>query len=1024
MKKHLKSRSLKSCWMLSFILLFSVASAYGQRSVTGTVKEAGSDEPLIGVNVVIKGTSQGTITDVDGNYTISVEESDTLRFSYIGYLPQEIAVAGKSVIDVALKVEAEALEEVVVVGYGTQRSRDLTSAIATIDNKELVKTPTPQAMQALQGKVPGVQIVSSGAPGTGPTVRIRGIGSLPGFGNSDPLYVVDGMFFEDIDFLNPSDIASLSVLKDASAAAIYGVRAANGVVLIETTSGNYNQETEIQYSGYYGQQVAQNVLEMSDTELFAQYVRETGDNADLSFIENAIDRYGMDPNNPELPAVSTDWYDEVLRNGAMQNHSININGGTNKIKFSVGANYFSQEGLLRVIDNDFTRTNLRAKVELKASDRLKIGGNVILSNSTQFEAPDGVWFNTYFAVPVMPVYDQEDIRSSPEPIASAQTLGYRGTQNPFFILHYNSNRHRVGDILGNFSAEYDILPDNLSFKIAYNYNYGTRNSRLVDFAFNDGQVQNQNGLTRRSVTTFNQILDNILTYENSFNRHNLTVMGGYSYRSEQMEGVFARAREIQGLERGNESLWFISDSDGAQNGLIDESGTGDVGGRIFGVSYLSRIAYNFDRKYLLYGTYRRDGTNKFQAKWGNFFTFGAGWVASAEPFFDLPFVDYLKLRGSWGELGNDAIDPAVGQATRNSIFTALDDTRFQGLTVDNAFDLVTRWETVVETNLGLTANFFNSRLSLEADVFRRDTRDAVTLLLVPGQRDIIRRSLASVRNSGVELQLGWSDNISEDFSFSVGGNLATLNNEVLDLGPGPGYLDAGSAEFRQRSIEGQTVNAYFGYEVEGIFQNDEHIENSGYSSEFISNNRIEPGDFFFRDQNGDGAINADDRVVLGSFLPDLTFGGYLSASYKNFDLSLTIQGQTGHSILNRKRGEIIWSTDPNIDAELAANLWRGDGTSNRYPSAAGLRKGYNQQMSEYYLEDGSYFRIQNVRLGYNFKDLTASKAKWPEVRVYLTAERPVTIFDYNGFNPEVPNGIDRQTYPIPAVYTAGIDLNF
>jgi len=1024
MKKIFDYCKLKAPWVLSvFALLFSVSAAYGQSSITGTVKEAGSDEPLVGATVIVKGKNVGTTTDLDGNYEVNASENDTLRFSYVGYVAQEVPVAGRSVINIALATEAEALDEVVVVGYGTQRSKDLTSAIVTVDNEEISKTPTPQAMQALQGKVAGVQIVSSGAPGSGPTVRIRGIGSLPGFGNSDPLYVVDGMFFEDIDFLNPSDIASISVLKDASAAAIYGVRAANGVVLIETTSGNYNQKTKIEYNGYYGQQRAQNVLEMSDTELFAQYVQETGDPADQSFIDNSIQRYGADPDNPSLPAVNTDWYEEVLRPGPIQNHSLNISGGTNNVKYSVGANYFAQEGLLKVIPNDYTRTNFRAKVQFKATDRLDIGGNVILSNATRHEAPDGVWFQSYFAVPVLPVYEEQDILASPEPIASAQTLGYRGTQNPFFTLHYNNDRQRIGDILGNFSAEYDIIPEKLTIKTAYNYNYGTRNERFVDFAFNDGQVQNQNALTRRSVTTFNQIWDNILTYKNSFGSHNLTVMGGYSFRSEQQEGTFARATEVQGLERGSEELWFISDSGGDPNGLIDEDGTGDIGGREFGVSYLSRVAYNYRHKYLLYGTYRRDGTNKFQATWGNFFTFGAGWVVSEEPFFNLGFVDYLKFRGSWGELGNDAINPAVGQATREAIFTAIDENRVQGLTIDNAFDLVTRWETVVETNVGLTGNFFNSRLSMEAEYYQRDTRDAVTLLLVPGQRSIIRRSLASVRNSGFELQLGWSDNLSENVSFTIGGNFATLNNEVLDLGPGPGYLNAGSAEFRQRSIEGQAVNSYFGYEVEGIFQSVEQIDASGYDEEFIANQNIEPGDFFFKDQNGDGFIDADDRVVLGSFLPNLTFGGYLTVGYKNFDLSVNIQGQTGHQILNRKRGEIIFTTDPNIDAELASNLWRGNGTSNKYPSAAGLRKGYNQQMSEYYIEDGTYFRVQNVRLGYDFSSLNARRG-WPNIRLFLTAERPLTVFDYNGFNPEVPNGVDRQTYPIPAIYTIGGNIQF
>ena len=1026
MKQYFKKVKCKKVGTALLMMLVPILSLHAQLNITGNVVSSEEDEPLIGVTVTVQGTTTGTITDADGNYSITAESDEVLVFSYVGYKTQEIPVDGRTNINVVMEPDVLGMEEVVVVGYGTQRTKDLTSAIATVNADDIVKTPASQAMQALQGKVAGVQIVNSGAPGSSPTVRIRGIGSLPGYGDSDPLYVVDGMFYEDIDFLNTSDIQSISVLKDASAAAIYGVRAANGVVLIETKSGNYNQEPKVQYTGYYGYQRAQNILEMANTKQFFRYIDETGAAADMTFIENAIDRYGANPNNPELPAPNTDWYEEVLRLGPIQNHSLSVTGGSQRAKYSVGASYFSQEGLLKEIKNEYERMNFRTKVDFNASDRLTVGGNVNLSNSIQYNAPDAVWFNTYFAVPVIPVYDEENMSSvaSPIPIANAQNLGYRGTQNPFFILHYNNDRNKEGDILGNFYFDYDILPERLSFKMTYNYNYGTLNRRNIDFAHNTGQEDKNNALYRRNVTTLNQIWDNILTYEQSFGNHDITLMGGYSYRTETMEGVFARAAQIDGLNREDEELWFISGAGGGAAGQIDEGQTGDVGGSIYGVSYLSRLSYNYADRYLLYGTYRRDGTNKFQAKWGNFFTLGAGWVVSSESFFDVDFVDYLKIRGSWGELGNDAVRPAVGQPTRESIFFALDDTRNQGVTLDYAYDKVTKWETVVESNIGITSRFLDGRLSLEGDYYVRETRDAVTELLVPGQRTIIRRSLASLKNSGLELVLEWSDDITDKLSYAVSGNMATLENEVLDLGPGPGYLDAGSAEFRQRSIEGNTVEAYFGYEVEGIFQSEQQIQNSGYTDEFISNKRIEPGDFHFKDQNNDGVIDAKDRVVLGSYLPDLTYGMSLNITYGNFNLSSNIQGQTGHQILNRKRGEIIWSSDPNIDAELAKNLWRGRGTSNKYPSAAGLRKGYNQQMSEYYLEDGSYFRIQNVRLSYTVADKTLFGVEMPQTTFNITAERPVTIFDYNGFNPEVPDGYDRQTYPVPAVYTAGLTMNF
>ncbi|MFW6327131.1 MAG: SusC/RagA family TonB-linked outer membrane protein [Bacteroidota bacterium] len=1025
MKNKTKVSPIKKNLLLLLPLLFFVLPLSSQINVKGKVISAMDNQPLTDATIKIKGATGGTTTDEKGNFTIEAESDDILEISYVGFLSEEIPVDGRDEIVIAMVPDVMELDEYVVVGYGTQREKDLTSAIVTVNAEEIARTPTSQAMQSLQGKVPGVQIVSSGAPGSGPTVRVRGIGSLPGFGNSDPLYVVDGMFFDNIDFLNTSDIRSISVLKDASAAAIYGVRAANGVILIETISGDYNQEPEIVYNGYYGLQVPQNVLQMANTQQFTQYIRETGDNADLSFIENSMERYGTDPSNPNLPAINTNWYDEVMRNGAMQNHSLKINGGSERVRYSLGANYFQQEGLMKVIRNEYERFNFRTKIDFRASDRLKVGGNVNIGNATQYNAPDAVWFSTYSTVPTLPVYDDEDITTaSPVPIANAQNLGYRGTQNPFFLLHYNDDRNNIGNILGNFEFDYDLFPDKLKFNMSYNYNYETINTRNVNFAHNTGQSENTNSLFRQSVTNFDQVWDNILTYNQDFGNHRISLMGGYSFRSEQREGVFTNATEIQGLNREQNELWFISSSDRTPLGLIDEDNTGDIGGKYFGTSYLARLSYNYDERYLLYGTFRRDGTNKFQAKWGNFFTIGAGWVITEESFFNISAIDYLKIRGSWGELGNDAINPAVGQPTRSSIFMAINDTRYQGLTMDNAFDLVARWETVEESNIGLSARFLQGDLSLEADLFRRDTKDAVTLVLVPGQRTIIRRSLAGIRNSGFEMSLNYMSVVSDDLSFSIGGNFATLNNEVLDLGPGPGYLDAGSAEFRQRSIVGEPIESFYGYEILGVFQNKQEVENSGYTQEFIDNFRLEPGDFFYKDQNGDGVIDSKDRVLLGSFLPKITYGSNLTVNYNNFSLSLAIQGQAGHKILNRKRGEIIWTTDANIDAELAENLWRGDGTTNNYTSASGLRKGYNQAMSDYYVEDGDYFRIQNIQFSYEIPDKELMGVKTPKTRIIFTAERPLTFFDYNGFNPEVANGIDRQTYPIPAIYTLGLDVRF
>lgn len=1005
--------------VLSVLLLCVLAvQASAQTVVTGTVRSSDDGQPLPGVSILVKSTLKGTSTLADGTYRLEVPSGDAiLVFSFVGYTTQETQVGNRNQINVTMLPDVNLLGEVVVIGYGTQEQKDLTSAIATVKSDDIVKTPTAQAMQSLQGKVPGVQIVSSGAPGAAPTVRIRGVGSLEG--NSAPLYVVDGMFFDNIDFLNTSDIETISVLKDAAASAIYGVRASNGVVLIQTKGGGYNQAPKVVYDGYYGVQVAQNVLKLANAQQFTEYALATGSAADASFIQNAMQRFGRSRVDPNIPAVNTDWYDQVLQTVPMQNHSISVNGGNTTTRYSVGVSYLKQDGLLKETRNEYERLNFRTKLDFDVSDRLSIGGNINISNATQFNAENAVWFKSYFAVPILPVYDDQNTAAIPFGLSNAQTLGYRGSQNPFYDLLYNDNRNKTAKFLANFHFNYDIIPQKLSFKSAYNYSFANVNVRNVDLEYSNGVTDFQSAIRRSHATSYNQIIDNYLTYTESMGLHSLTAVVGYSYRSETNEGLFARGTELDPApSRNMEELWYLS-----QASEIDDGAVGDFGSRITGSSYFTRLAYNYDDRYLLYGTYRRDGTNKFQQKWGDFFTIGAGWVLSQEDFFDIPKVDFLKIRAGWGQLGNSGVAAAVGAPTVEPRFLAVDDQRLRGNVIIPTFDFVDRWETTEEINIGLSSTLFDERLSVEGDYFVRDTENAAVTIILPLVRSTVRRSIGGIRNSGLEMALNWSDRIGSDWSYSIGGNFGTLNNEVLSLG-GPEYLDAGSAEFRQRSIVGQPLQAFFGYETDGIFQNQAEITNSGYTAEFINDSGIEPGDFKYKDQNGDGVINDADRVVLGSFLPDLTYGLNLSVSYKNLDLSANFQGQKGHSILNRKRGEIIFTTDTNLDADLATNLWNGEGTSNQYPSAAGLRKGWNQNMSNYFVEDGSYFRVQNVRISYNLTGKEILGTQMPDTRITFTAERPLTFFNYNGFTPEVASGIDRQTYPIPAVYTLGLNIKF
>lgn len=1012
-----------------FSLLISVATVFAQQRITvsGNVTEAATGNPIPGVTVLVKGTTTGTVTNVDGQYTIDATGDAVLTFRFVGMESQDIAVNNRTNIDVSMQPSTQQVDEVVVVGYGKLNVKDLTSSIATVKSGDLAKTPTGQTMQALQGKVAGLQVVSTGSPGESPAIRLRGVGSYPKkdangnpINNEAPLYVVDGMFFDNIDFLNTSDIAFVTVLKDASAAAIYGVRAANGVVLIETKSGQYNQKAQITYDGYYGYQIAQNVLQMANAEQFTTMAMESGSAPDIQNILNAMQRYGRSRVNPNVPDVNTDWYKEVMRQAPIQNHSLNISGGSKDASYAIGSSYFSQQGILDM-KNEYERFNLRSKIDYKATDWLTVGANMIFSNATRYLPNDDAWSQAYWAVPILPVYDPANTDAWPIDYAAAQDIGYRGGQNPFPSLTFTNNRHKIRKTLTNFYAQINIIPDKLTFKTTYNLSYSTIEQRDVALPYfiNNNFKRPNATLTKQNGTYFNQIWDNVLTYTGHIGKHHLVAMAGTSYRDESYQMLKA-----QGINFpiDQQQAWYIHQSDKA---VLPTDQVDDDGLRQYGMSYFGRISYNFNDRYLLYGTMRADGSSKYQQTWGYFPTVGAGWVISEESFMQgITFLNYLKLRGSWGQLGNDNIPPSDGAITTNVVTTAINGQEVSGTQTTSTYSTL-KWELTEETNVGITARFLDSRLSLDADYFIRDTKNAAIDVKIPTLGGTIIRNVGVIRNSGFELALDWNDKITNDLSYSISANISTLKNEVRDLYGQP-YIDGGSAEFRQRSIVGEPLMAFFGYEVLGVYQNDADIQNDPAAVGTIdaTGASIVPGDFKYKDQNGDNIINDDDRVVLGSYFPNLMYGANLGITYKNLQFSTSIVGQSGNKILNRKRGEVIWTPDLNMDADLAKNRWHGEGTSNKYPSSAGLRKGWNQKMSTYFVEDGSFFRIQNVQLAYTIKGKEVFGTKMPETRISLTADRPLTLFNYNGFTPEVQDGIDRQTYPIPAVYTVGLNVKF
>lgn len=998
--------------ILLFILFLLVTTVFAQQKITvsGTVTD-NSGMGLPGVSVLEKGTTNGTVTDNNGNYSISATSQSTLVFSFIGFLKQEIPVNSQSSIQVQLAEDVVGLDEVVVVGYGKVVVKDLTSSITTVKSDELVKTPSAAPMQALQGKVAGLQVVSSGAPGNSPEVRVRGVGSFQAAGQA-PLYVVDGMFFDNIDFLNMSEVASISVLKDASASAIYGVRAANGVVLIETKSGSVNKKAEIVYDGYYGTQIAQNVLKMANAEQFTTMALESGSAADASFILNAMQRYGRSRINPNVPDVNTDWYNEIMRPAAIQNHSLSVTGGGKGSSYSVGTSYFEQDGILDM-NNAYERFNLRSKVDLKANDWFTIGGNLIFSNAIKNNATNAAWDQAYFAVPILPVYDDQNPDAFPTNYSSAQDIGYRGGQNPFPTMDFNDNKQQIMKVLANFYAQVEIIPNKLSFKSSYNHSYTGLNNRNVGLPYyiSLGSQREFSTISKSASSFSNKIWDNVLTYNDTFGKHNLSVMAGSSYRQEFFESLYARSEDIP---TEKEQYWYINKTND-----INTVTAGDNGAKYYGLSYFSRISYNYDSKYLLYATLRADGSNKYEETWAYFPAVGAGWVLSEESFLkNNSTINFLKLRAGWGQLGNDKIPRTDGSAATSLVTTAIDGKLVTGTyTSDNIS--VLQWEVTEETNVGLTATLFDNHLEVDADYYIRDTKDAAIRVQTPVIGGSVLKSVGVIRNSGMELALNWRNEVSKDLSYNVGVTLSTVKNEVRDL-YGQQYIDGGQAEFRQRSIVGEPLLAFYGWEVAGVYQNDAEIQ----ADPVAVDNGLVPGDFKYVDQDGNNIIDGEDRVVLGSYIPTFLYGANMGINYKNWQLSVDVMGQSGNKILNRKRGQLIWTNDGNLDADLAINRWHGEGTSNKYPSSAGLRKGWNQKMSNYFVEDGAFFRIQNVQLAYNIKNKKWFGADMPDARITLTADRPLTVFKYNGFNPEVANGIDTQTYPIPAVYTVGLNVKF
>ena len=1000
-------------FLLALLISPAVMFAQATKTVKGTVIDQ-DNQPVIGATVKVNGTTISTATDFDGCYELkNVPENAVISYSFIGMKSKDVRLDGRSTVNVTLLEDTQNLEEVVVIGYGAAKAKDLTAPIEVVKGEELIVQPTSSPMAALQGKVPGVNIVNSGTPGAGPKVTIRGNGS---FGDTSPLYVVDGMFYDNIDFLNNADIQEMSVLKDASASAIYGVRAANGVVIITTKKGRRNQGAQITYNGYVGIQKATNVLEMCNSHEYATMLMEANPDAYRHMFEKSIAEFGGDMETLTFNA-DTNWYDEMLRTAVITNHSLNISGGSNNAIYSVGMSYLSQDGIMDV-ENYYRRMNFRASLDFDATSWLKVGFNGVFSNSQQQLPNNAAWQKAFNTPSILPVYDErrgDDV--FPTKYADPSQVGLNNNfYNPVAFADYYDSRNDNYQVLSNFYAQLNIIPDRLNIRTSYSYDYSAirGNTFLPTYYVGQNQQRNTTQLTKTDSNYNKWIWDNTATYNQRWDAHSFTGMLGVSMRQERYNMLSGTATNVP--EGADEWKYLVL-------GNKEGSTVTDDGWRYRGLSYFTRLNYSFDDRYMLMFTFRADGSSKYNDKWGYFPSVGAAWTITNEEFMaDQKAFDYLKLRASWGKLGNDKIAASAGFANVNVVQAVFGTNNpLDGYKNTSNFSWL-GWEVVNETNVGLSLATLRNRLSADIDWYYRMTENAVISPMIPMTTNTIAGNYGEVLNSGIDLSLNWNDKINKDFSYNIGFNLGWLHNEVKSLKGDLNYIKDGGKVVQ---MVGEKMNSYYGYKVVGIYQTAEECANDPIA---VANN-LQPGDFKYQDVNGDDKIDGQDKQVLGSYIPDITYGFNLGFQYKNFDFALSTYGQAGGELWNRKRALRYAQSDYNFDKAQFENRWTGAGSTNEHPSAAALIRNWNVSDSNnasYFVEKSNYFRIQNITLGYSFKNIKMGNYTMPGIRLTLTADRPFTTFKCNSFTPELSDaaGWDTEVYPLTATYTFGVQIDF
>lgn len=1001
--------------IISFLLLFLIwlDPLLAQVNLKGTIVDD-QNVPLPGVSVVIKNTFKGTMSDVDGSYTIAALPSDTLVFSMVGMITQEIVPGSRTVINIQLETETTIMEEVVVIGYGTVRKSDLTGSVSSVKTEDLLKVTSLNPEQGLQGKVTGVQVIStSGAPGAGAAVRVRGVGT---FNNSSPIFVVDGVILDDISFLNSSDIASMEVLKDASATAIYGSRGANGVIIITTKTGTMGQEkASFNVNSEFGiQHLAKKIDLLSGRE--------------FAIISNEI--VAGSYNNVDL-VPNTDWQDLVFTTAQIHNHQISVTGATKLTQYYVGIGAFIQDGIID--KSNYSRITLKLNNTYNLTPFLKLGNNLTIAPYTQRNAPN-VTYSVYRAQPVLePYYDDDSF-------AVVYNVG-----NPLAQLAYSNDFRKGIRGVGNIFAEASFLDSftlRTSFGIDASYNKSTSFTPAYTIYNPDGTASQQQNilsdLYRGSSDNLNWLWENTLSYRKTFmDIHSLDLVAGYTMQESTSEFLSIPGENIL---RDGQDFWYISPSyiyDPANNvNTIQSISNGVDAGLYYSmISYLFRANYSLDNKYIATVTFRRDGSSKFakENRFSNFPSFALGWNIGNEQFMkSVDAVSKLKVRASWGIIGNEKISYYDRYArVQSSIIAVLGnpDAPIPAATYGKSGNPDLRWESTTQTDIGVEAGFFANKFTGEFDFYNRVTNDILVELSTPGhlgngQGQKVRYNAASVLNRGFEFNLNWRERRG-DFTYSVGLLGSTIHNEVLEIGGTSGvdstliggYLGDGRPVTLSRV--GLPIGAFYGYKTDGVFQDEAELAAYPHSSQ------AGPGDLRFVDVTDDGILDGRDRTYIGSPIPKFIFGFNGSIEYKGIDFALDFQGQTGNKIFN---GKEVVRPDPYNFEKHVFDRWTGPGTSNSEPRPS--FGGYNFTPSDRFIQDGSFIRLRSLTLGYTLPASISQKAFMQQLRVYVKGSNLFTLTRFTGYTPEIgsydvlSNGIDYGAYPITSVYSVGVNLQF